>query len=181
MEKNYWSDIQYLKEKLDAGADFVISQLFYDTDRFIQWVQDCRSVGITAPIVPGIMPVMTYAGFIRMTTFCKTYIPQEIRDKIEELKDDDAALKAYGVDLGVQMCRKILDSKCSPGTPVSCAVTWHLDWKEKSCLHWCRSLMCRLCKCCYLLQHPENGGLGVWPVCLTICALFGAQNVVSVS
>eukprot|EP00892_Ulva_mutabilis_P003374 jgi/Ulvmu1/1408/UM011_0137.1 len=115
MEKNYWSDIQYLKEKLDAGADFVVTQLFYDVDRFIAWVQDCRSIGITAPIIPGIMPIMAYGGFNRMTSFCKTIVPQEIRDRVEALKDDDAGLKAYGVQLGSQMCRKILDAKVSPG------------------------------------------------------------------
>lgn len=134
MEKNYWSDIQYLKEKLDAGADFVISQLFYDTDRFIQWVQDCRSVGITAPIIPGIMPVMTYGGFIRMTTFCKTYVPQEIRDAVERLKDDDAALKAYGIDLGVQMCQRILDSKSSPGMSMCCIGCCHRWGKGFACI-----------------------------------------------
>lgn len=115
MEKNYWSDIQYLKEKLDAGADFVVTQLFYDVDRFIAWVKDCRSIGITAPIIPGIMPIMAYGGFQRMTSFCKTIVPQEIRDRVEALKDDDAGLKAYGVQLGSQMCRKILDAKVSPG------------------------------------------------------------------
>ena len=54
MEKNYWADIHYVKEKLDAGADFVVTQLFYDVNIFIKWVKDCRSVGITAPIVPGV-------------------------------------------------------------------------------------------------------------------------------
>lgn len=115
MEKNYWSDIHYLKEKLDAGADFVVTQLFYDVDRFIAWVKDCRSIGITAPIIPGIMPIMAYGGFNRMTSFCKTIVPQEIRDRVEALKDDDAGLKAYGVQLGCQMCKKILDAKVSPG------------------------------------------------------------------
>lgn len=122
MEKNYWSDIHYLKEKLDAGADFVVTQLFYDVDRFIAWVKDCRSVGITAPIIPGIMPIMAYGGFNRMTSFCKTIVPQEIRDRVEALKDDDAGLKAYGVQLGCQMCRKILDAKISPGAPLPSVV-----------------------------------------------------------
>jgi Methylenetetrahydrofolate reductase len=109
------SDIHYLKEKLDAGADFVITQLFYDADLFIRYVHDCRSVGITAPIIPGIMPIMAYGGFSRMTAFCKTYVPQAICDKVESLKDDDAGLKEYGVALGVDMCKKILDAKVSPG------------------------------------------------------------------
>lgn len=115
MEKNYWSDIQYLKEKLDAGADFVVTQLFYDVDIFIKWVKDCRSVGITAPIIPGIMPIMAYGGFSRMTAFCKTYVPQAVKDKVESFKDDEAGLKEYGIQVGVEMCQKILDAKVSPG------------------------------------------------------------------
>ena len=115
MEKNYWADIHYLKEKIDAGADFVITQLFYDTPTFIRWVKDCRSVGITAPIIPGIMPIMAYGGFNRMTAFCKTFVPQAIKDKVESLKDDEAGLKEYGIQLGVQMCKQILDAGVSPG------------------------------------------------------------------
>lgn len=99
MVKNYWNDINYLKEKLDAGADFVVTQLFYDVDIFIKWVADCRSVGITKPIIPGIMPIMAYGGFTRMTSFCKTYVPQAVKDKIESLKDDDAGLKEYGIQV----------------------------------------------------------------------------------
>jgi hypothetical protein len=115
MEKNYWSDIHYLKEKLDAGADFVVTQLFYDVDIFIKWVKDCRSVGITKPIIPGIMPIMAYGGFNRMTSFCKTYVPNNVREEIESLKEDEAGLKEYGIRLGVDICKKILDSKVSPG------------------------------------------------------------------
>lgn len=60
------------------------------------------------------MPIMTYGGFRRMTNFCKTFIPDAISDKLEKIKDDDAAIKAYGIDLGVEMCQKLLD-KGTPG------------------------------------------------------------------
>lgn len=53
MKENYWSDIRYLKSKIEAGGDFIITQLFYETDRFLQFVEDCRSVGIECPIIPG--------------------------------------------------------------------------------------------------------------------------------
>ncbi len=49
-------------------------QLFYDVDLFLRWVDDCRSVGIKVPILPGIMPIQNYGGFQRMTQFCKTYV-----------------------------------------------------------------------------------------------------------
>ena len=55
--------------QVDAGADCVITQLFYDIDLYLKWVQDCRDIGIKVPIIPGIMPLSTYAGFNRMTGF----------------------------------------------------------------------------------------------------------------
>ena len=63
-------DVRFLKEKCDAGADFIITQLFYDTDVFLKWVDQCRAAGITCPIIPGIMPIQNYTGFKRMTSFC---------------------------------------------------------------------------------------------------------------
>ncbi|CAD7703242.1 unnamed protein product [Ostreobium quekettii] len=140
MKENYWRDIHYLKQKVkyrnqgtvfpglalsfpgvfchkecwdlqvDAGGDFIVSQLFYETGVFLQFVEDCRSVGITVPILPGIMPIMTYGGFKRMTSFCKTKVPQKITDALESIKDDDEAVKKYGIKLGTEMCRQLLDS-----------------------------------------------------------------------
>jgi len=115
MKVNYKKDIDYLKSKIDAGADFIVTQLFYDAETFIQFVKDCREVGINCPILPGIMPIMNHGGFRRMTGFCKTKVPKEIDDKIEELKDDVEALKEYGIELGAQICRKILDAGACSG------------------------------------------------------------------
>jgi len=109
MKKNYWENLDYLKAKIDAGADFIVTQLFYRVDRFLQFVKDCRSIGINCPILPGIMPIMTYGGFKRMTTFCKTDVPQEVSDMMESIKDNDEAVKAYGIDLGVQMCKQLME------------------------------------------------------------------------
>jgi methylenetetrahydrofolate reductase (NADPH) len=110
MKRNYWGDIAYLKQKLAAGADLVVTQLFYDVEGFLQFVADCRSVGITAPILPGIMPIMTYGGFTRMVGFCKTRVPPAMMAAIEGVKDNEEALKALGVDLAVTMCRRLLDA-----------------------------------------------------------------------
>ena len=61
---------------MDAGGDLIITQLFYDVDIFLKFVADCRAIGISQPIVPGIMPIVTYAGFKRMTGFCKTKVTE---------------------------------------------------------------------------------------------------------
>lgn len=112
--KSIEEDIKYLKAKVDAGADFIITQLFYDVDNFVAWVDKCRAAGITVPIIPGIMPIQDYGGFKRMTGFCKTMVPQEILDALEPIQADDARVKAYGVELAVRMCRRLLEAGC-PG------------------------------------------------------------------
>ena len=104
----YQSDLAYLKKKVDAGADLIVTQLFYDTDVFLKFVHDCRQIGITCPIVPGIMPINNYKGFIRMTGFCKTKIPAEVTAALEPIKDNEEAVKSYGIHLGTEMCKKIL-------------------------------------------------------------------------
>lgn len=123
MKKKYWEDIEYLKKKVEAGADFIITQLFYDVDLFLKFVVDCKSAGINAPILPGIMPIMNYGGFKRMTSFCKTYVPEHISNVLEAIKDNDAAIKAYGISLGTQMCQRLLDS----GVPGVHMYTLNLD------------------------------------------------------
>ncbi|XP_042416875.1 probable methylenetetrahydrofolate reductase isoform X1 [Zingiber officinale] len=107
-EEAYNSDLTYLKRKVDAGADLIITQLFYDTDIFLKFVNDCRQIGITCPIVPGIMPINNYKGFLRMTGFCKTKIPDKITNALEPIKDNEEAVRAYGIHLGTEMCKKIL-------------------------------------------------------------------------
>ena len=110
MAANYAKDIAYLKKKCDAGADFIVTQLFYDVDLFLQFEKDCRAAGITVPILPGIMPIQSYGGFKRMTAFCKTKVPADIGDALEAIKDDEEAVKKFGVELGVKMCRRLLDA-----------------------------------------------------------------------
>ena len=108
-EANYQKDLAYLKAKVDAGADFIVTQLFYDVPQFETWIKDCRAAGITCPIIPGIMPVMSYNGFKRMTGFCKTRIPKEIEEKLESIQDDEEAVKKYGVELGIAIANRCLD------------------------------------------------------------------------
>ncbi|CAN8061916.1 unnamed protein product [Agarophyton chilense] len=108
-------EMEYLKEKVEAGADFIITQMFYDVDTFLGFVRDCRDAGITVPILPGILPIQNYNGFKRMTGFCKTYVPQAILDAMEPIKDDDLAVKDFGIRLGVDMCKRILKSGLCPG------------------------------------------------------------------
>jgi len=103
-------DIEFLKEKVEAGADFVISQLFYDTSKFLKFVNDCRDAGIDCPIIPGLMPIQTYRGFQRMVSMCRTFVPQFILDDLEPIKNDDAEVKRYGIKLCTRMCEELIES-----------------------------------------------------------------------
>ncbi|GAQ85933.1 methylenetetrahydrofolate reductase [Klebsormidium nitens] len=107
-EQAYKENLAYLKSKMDAGGEVIVTQLFYDTDVFLKFVKDCREYGIDAPIVPGIMPINNYSGFKRMTAFCKTKVPQHILDALEPIKDNDEAVKAYGIHLGTEMCKTLI-------------------------------------------------------------------------
>ena len=107
-------DVAYTKEKVDAGADFIITQLFYDVEAYFKYVQMCRDVGITVPIIPGIMPIQNYNGFKRMTGFCKTHVPPHILEALEPIQNDDASVKQYGIELGIEMCKDLL-AKGAPG------------------------------------------------------------------
>lgn len=102
--------LDHLKEKIDAGGTFIITQMFYDVELFLEWVKKVRARGITVPIIPGIMPIHTYAAFLRRATWSKCRIPQFWLDRLEPLKNDDVAVRDVGKELVVEMCRKILDS-----------------------------------------------------------------------
>jgi methylenetetrahydrofolate reductase (NADPH) len=100
----------YLKSKIDAGAKFIITQLFYDPSIFITFVQTCRhTYNIQCPIIPGIMLIQSYTGFHRMTKLCNTYVPPDILIEIEKYKDDPVALKQYGVKQATEMCQYLFN------------------------------------------------------------------------
>jgi len=112
---SYDDDIQHLKEKVDAGADFIITQLFFKTADHFKFVQDCRNAGITVPILPGVMPIQGYASLRQLVKLSKLEVPQEILDVIEPLKHDDEAIRKYGVKLCLEMCTELLASNEVPG------------------------------------------------------------------
>ena len=97
-------------------AQVIITQLFYDVEVFLQFARDVRAMGVTAPILPGIMILNAYGGFQRMTGFCKTRVPEAVAKRVEELKEDAEGTKAYGIELGTSICRTLLASGLVQGT-----------------------------------------------------------------
>ncbi|KAL0946510.1 hypothetical protein HGRIS_012726 [Hohenbuehelia grisea] len=101
------AQIQHLKEKVDAGADFIVTQLFYDVDGFLQWIKEVRAAGITVPIIPGIMPIQTYSSFKRLIKLSGARVPQDLSAELDPISHDDQKVKDFGVNLTVEMIRRL--------------------------------------------------------------------------
>jgi len=109
-EEDYKKEMIYLKEKIDAGADFIITQMFFDTEVFIQFVKDCREYDIQCPVIPGLMCLNNYGGFRKMTKFCKTRVPADLDEGIEAVdKDDKDAMRVFGIEFGTKMFRELTE------------------------------------------------------------------------
>jgi len=109
LDADYAMELQYLKAKCDAGADFIITQLFFDCDTYAAFVEDCRAVGITIPIVPGVMCIQSYAGFKKMAAFCKTRVPDELRARMDAIATSPAKVKEFGIEFGAAMSKRLLE------------------------------------------------------------------------
>ncbi|KAH9808326.1 methylenetetrahydrofolate reductase-domain-containing protein [Melampsora americana] len=95
-------ELFFLKEKVEAGAQFIVSQLFYDTSTFLNWVKECRQIGIKVPIIPSIMPIQSYESFRRLTSLTKIKVPQSILDSLSPIQTNDQAVKDFGLKLSLQ-------------------------------------------------------------------------------
>lgn len=102
--------LTFLKEKVDAGADFIITQMFYDAENFIAWCAKVRGAGITIPIIPGIMPISTYSAFMRRAKWSQVAVPQHFLDALDPIKEDDYLVRETGTELVSEMCQQLIDS-----------------------------------------------------------------------
>jgi len=109
-DADYEKEMAYLKEKVDAGADFIITQMFFDAKVFLKFADDCKSRGINCPVVPGLMCINGYAGFKKMTGFCKTRVPKYLEEKMDSMKDDEVAVKAFGIEYGIETSKELLEA-----------------------------------------------------------------------
>jgi len=103
------SDLSYTKEKVDAGADVVITQLFFDNDDFIRFSDDLNQMGVTVPIVPGVLPIRSAAQVRRFATMCGARIPERLQSLLSEVEDDDEAAVQLGIDYATEQCEGLLE------------------------------------------------------------------------
>ena len=102
-------DLRWTKVKVDKGASFLITQLFFDNSRYFEFVKRARAAGIKVPIIPGIMPITNVAQVERFTQMCGASIPDELRVRLERVKDDPALVMATGIEHAIKQCRKLLE------------------------------------------------------------------------
>ena len=106
--KSPLDDLFNFMRKVEAGANSAITQYFYNADGYFQFVEECRKLGITVPIVPGIMPIVKFTQLARFSDACGAEIPRWMRKKLESYGDDNAAVQAFGLDAVTQLCERLL-------------------------------------------------------------------------
>ncbi|QDT14077.1 methylenetetrahydrofolate reductase [NAD(P)H] [Alienimonas californiensis] len=103
------TDLANLKRKVDAGADAVFTQLFFENDHFLRFRDACGEIGVDVPIVPGVMPVTDFARIKRITAMCGSTFPRKFSAALEAVKDDPVGQFEIGVDWAVNQCRGLME------------------------------------------------------------------------
>jgi len=101
-------DWDRLKAKIDSGADFVITQLFFDNRDFFAFRDYLVKIGVTVPICPGVLPILSSAQIRKFTTICGATIPPSLQAKLEQFGEDDAATSAFGIEFASKQCAELL-------------------------------------------------------------------------
>ncbi|WP_347250072.1 methylenetetrahydrofolate reductase [NAD(P)H] [Zoogloea sp.] len=107
-------DLLAFKRKVEAGADSAITQYFYNLDAYLHFRDECTAQGITVPIVPGIMPIVSFSKLARFSDACGAEIPRWMRRKFEAFGDDSDAIKAFGLDVVTELCERLI-AEGAPG------------------------------------------------------------------
>lgn len=103
-------DLENFKRKIDAGASSAITQYFYNADSFFAYLDEAQRMGINVPIIPGIMPITNFATLVRFSDVCGAELPRWIRARLQQYRDDEASLKAFGFDVVVNLCLDLLEN-----------------------------------------------------------------------
>ncbi|MBI3601345.1 MAG: methylenetetrahydrofolate reductase [NAD(P)H] [Candidatus Omnitrophica bacterium] len=102
-------DAQHLKAKIDAGADYVITQLFFDNQDYFDYIARLKKLGVNKPVIPGILPITDYQALVRFCLLCGASIPVKVHEIFKPLADDPAKTLEAGIRFAVEQCRELLD------------------------------------------------------------------------
>ncbi len=102
-------DLQHFADKMACGADSAITQFFFNPDAYFHFVDEARKLGVAAPIVPGVMPIHSFARVAQFAQRDGIEIPRWVMLKMEGYLDDAASIRAFGIDVVAQMCQRLID------------------------------------------------------------------------
>jgi len=106
--KSPLDDLLNFRRKVAAGANSAITQYFYNADAYFRFTEECRKLGVAAPIIPGIMPIVRFSQLARFSDACGAEIPRWMRKTLESYGDDNESVQAFGLDVVTQLCEKLL-------------------------------------------------------------------------
>ena len=101
-------DLQHFVDKMNAGANSAITQFFFNPDAYFHFVDEVRALGVTAPIVPGIMPIHNFARIVQFAARDGIEIPRWVALKMEGFMDDAASVRAFGLDVVTRLCQRLI-------------------------------------------------------------------------
>lgn len=102
------ADLRFLKEKVDAGAVAVITQLFFDNDDYFRFVEDLRKLGVAVPIVPGVLPILSAPQVRRFAALCCSKIPPKLDKELAKVENDDGAAVEMGIEYASRQCEQLI-------------------------------------------------------------------------
>lgn len=103
---NLRSDMKYLKKKVENGAEFIVTQMFFDNEKFFDFVDKCREAGITVPIIPGLKPITTMKHITFLPKFFHIDLPDDLGDALEKCKNNDD-VREVGIDWGIRQSKEL--------------------------------------------------------------------------
>lgn len=104
-------DLRNLKRKVDAGADAIYTQMFFDNDKFLSFVEQAQKLGINVPILPGILPIMSYQQLERMLSMARVTLPKKLMEQLEKFKDNPDDVKKVGIEFASCQCQALIDAE----------------------------------------------------------------------
>ncbi|MFK7953763.1 MAG: methylenetetrahydrofolate reductase [NAD(P)H] [Ekhidna sp.] len=102
-------DLEWLKKKVDLGAEYVVTQMFFDNQVYFKFVEDCKSIGINVPIIPGIKPIATHKHLTTLPKIFKIDVPEALAQEVVKCKNNEA-VRELGIEWGIQQCRELVEA-----------------------------------------------------------------------
>jgi methylenetetrahydrofolate reductase (NADPH) len=137
--RSYQADVQNFVRKVQAGANSAITQYFFNADAYFHFLDEVQALGVSIPIVPGIMSITNYTQLVRFSEACGADIPRWIKSRLQSFGDDSASIRAFGLDVVAAMCERLLEGG-APGLhfyTLNQASSTKALWQRLS--HWTRA------------------------------------------